>query len=145
MASSARASQDVGQHGPHGASTATTPAAPGGTAAAAGGALGGFGHSLAQEVEDATAKWMKMISSTFLGESAGSSLFSRRQPAIMADYSQKNDTARTKARRGRGAHGSGLDDTRELKIALVGGSAVVRATIIFTAPLATKVSDTNGI
>ncbi|KAF1335939.1 Amino acid/auxin permease, partial [Globisporangium splendens] len=88
----------------------------------------GFGQSLAQEVDNATVKWMKMISSTFLGENAGSSLltntlFSRRQPALTADYSHDGAAA---PRRGK----NDLDETRELKIALVGGSAVGKTSIV---------------
>lgn len=89
-----------------------------------GGGGGGFGQALAQEVDNATAKWMKMISSTFLGESSAS-LFARRSPAL----TQGPAGASAAARRRRGPRADGLDDTRELKIALVGGAAVVRGVV----------------
>lgn len=90
--------------------TAATTSADSGTST-----LGGFGQSLAQEVDNATAKWMKMISSTFLGESASASLFARRAPALTAAPHES-------ATRRKG-------NMRELKIALVGGSAVVRSVV----------------
>lgn len=75
--------------------------------------LGGFGQSLAQEVDNATAKWMKMLSSTFLGDAAsltlGSALFPRKQAALTADRSRKDN-----------------EPTKEFKVALVGGAGVVR-------------------
>lgn len=70
-------------------------------------------------LDAAASKWMKMLSSTFLGEGA-SGLFSRRPQAIEGDGGA---SARAPARK-RGP--LDVDDTPELKIALVGGSGVVR-------------------
>lgn len=81
------------------------------------GGLGAFGYSLTQDT--ATSKWMKMISSTFLGDSSGS-IFSRRSPAIAGN----TDAAASFPTKKRGKHG--VDATPELKIALVGGPGVVR-------------------
>ncbi|OWZ18422.1 hypothetical protein PHMEG_0007490 [Phytophthora megakarya] len=70
---------------------------------------------------------MKMISSTFLGEGAGSSLFTRRVSGSSGDggVSQESLGQWAKLR-----SENGLDPTPELKIALVGGSAVGKTSIV---------------
>jgi hypothetical protein len=73
--------------------------------------------------DSATSKWMKMISSTFLGEGSGSSLFARRpsgSSGATAGVSPESLGRWAKLRAE-----NGLDPTPELKIALVGGAAVV--------------------
>jgi hypothetical protein len=102
------------------------PAPPGGRQgdsheAEGGGALGAFGYSLAPD--SATSTWMKMISSTFLGDSAGS-LFSRRPAAIGAGVDGLSSAPAKK----RGKHD--VDATLELKIALVGGPGVVSSRLM---------------
>ncbi|RLN95404.1 hypothetical protein BBJ28_00022207 [Nothophytophthora sp. Chile5] len=110
---------------------AGVPPAP---ASAAGGgdggaSLGGFGQSFAQEVDNATTKWMKMISSTFLGESSGSSIFARRASgSAVGGGSGAPQDALGSLTKLRGENG--LDPTPELKIALVGGAAVVRSSAL---------------
>ncbi|RLN79058.1 hypothetical protein BBJ28_00013973 [Nothophytophthora sp. Chile5] len=107
-----------------GAPLASVPAAPS-TGGDDGASLGGFGQSFAQEVDNATTKWMKMISSTFLGESSGSSIFARRASGSAAGGgSGSPHDALGSLTKLRGENG--LDPTPELKIALVGGAAVVR-------------------
>lgn len=105
---------------------ARSPTGSGGGGGANSNPLGGFGQSLAQEVDNATAKWMKMLSSTFLGDAAsmtlGSALFPRKQAAIMADRSRKDN-----------------EPIKEFKVALVGGAGVVRvARICFDMGLANQ-------
>ncbi|KAG7379201.1 hypothetical protein PHYPSEUDO_008898 [Phytophthora pseudosyringae] len=84
----------------------------------------------AEEAADsATSKWMKMISSTFLGEGASSVLFARRASGSAAGggagVSQESLGRWAKLRAE-----NGLDPTPELKIALVGGSAVGKTSIV---------------
>lgn len=73
----------------------------------------------------ATSKWMKMISSTFLGEATGSSLFTRRTSGSASGVSPDalSNWAKLRAE-------NGLEATPELKIALVGGSAVGKTSIV---------------
>ncbi|EGZ22033.1 hypothetical protein PHYSODRAFT_489080 [Phytophthora sojae] len=72
---------------------------------------------------------MKMISSTFLGEGGGSSLFARRSSGSAAGgalgVSQESLGRWAKLRAE-----NGLDPTPELKIALVGGAAVGKTSIV---------------
>ncbi|KAG6961104.1 hypothetical protein JG688_00009276 [Phytophthora aleatoria] len=83
----------------------------------------------AEDADSATSKWMKMISSTFLGEGASSSLFSRRSSGAAGGGS----TGVSQESLGRWAKlraENGLDPTPELKIALVGGPAVGKTSIV---------------
>ncbi|KAE8998867.1 hypothetical protein PF011_g14873 [Phytophthora fragariae] len=79
--------------------------------------------------DSATSKWMKMISSTFLGEGGSSSLFARRASGSAAGgalgVSQESLGRWAKLRAE-----NGLDPTPELKIALVGGAAVGKTSIV---------------
>lgn len=105
---------------PSGAENYRTGASPSGDGPASprpadgGSALGAFG--LGQD--NATSKWMKMISSTLLGETSGS-LFSRWTPAADAG----SGLSATSPRKSMGKNDG---DMTELKIALVGGPGVVR-------------------
>ncbi|KAF4041916.1 SH2 domain [Phytophthora infestans] len=83
----------------------------------------------AETADSATSKWMKMISSTFLGEGTSSSLFGRRSSGTTGG----SGTGVSQESLGRWAKlraENGLDPTPELKIALVGGSAVGKTSIV---------------
>ncbi|KAL4100190.1 hypothetical protein PRIC1_007984 [Phytophthora ramorum] len=81
----------------------------------------------AEAADSATSKWMKMISSTFLGDGASSSLFARRPSGSTGGGGVSQESlgrwAKLRAE-------NGLDPTPELKIALVGGSAVGKTSIV---------------
>ncbi|GMF48057.1 unnamed protein product [Phytophthora fragariaefolia] len=82
-----------------------------------------------EAADSATSKWMKMISSTFLGEGGGSTIFARRAVgggaggAAGVSPESLGRWAKLRAE-------SGLDPTPELKIALVGGAAVGKTSIV---------------
>ncbi|KAI9993094.1 hypothetical protein PInf_015152 [Phytophthora infestans] len=69
----------------------------------------------AETADSATSKWMKMISSTFLGEEPA-------LPSSADDHPGQQEVALRAE--------NGLDPTPELKIALVGGSAVGKTSIV---------------
>ncbi|KAI9912815.1 hypothetical protein PsorP6_006271 [Peronosclerospora sorghi] len=79
--------------------------------------------------DSATSKWMKMISSTFLGEGSSSPFFARHAGGSTCDegarVSQESLQRWAKLRAE-----NGLNPTPELKIALVGGSAVGKTSIV---------------
>ncbi|KAG1685046.1 hypothetical protein DVH05_009737 [Phytophthora capsici] len=83
----------------------------------------------AEAADSATSKWMKMISSTFLGEGASSSLFTRR-PSGSTGGGSTGVSQESLGRWAKLRAENGLDPTPELKIALVGGSAVGKTSIV---------------
>ncbi|KAL7689120.1 putative SH2 domain, small GTPase, P-loop containing nucleoside triphosphate hydrolase [Plasmopara halstedii] len=83
----------------------------------------------AEATDSATSKWMKMISSTFLGEGSRSSLLAKHS----SDATDRDDAAISQESLDRWAKlraDNGLNSTPELKIALVGGSAVGKTSIV---------------
>ncbi|TDH64737.1 hypothetical protein CCR75_009321 [Bremia lactucae] len=79
-----------------------------------------------QAADSSTSKWMKMISSTFRGEGPSSSLFARRS----SDIAHSNSACVSPTSFGPSANKKGLDSMPEIKIALVGGPAVGKTSIV---------------
>jgi small GTP-binding protein len=104
--------------------------------------LGHFGHTIAQEVEDATAKWMKMISSTFLGETSTSTYFSSRKSLTSGTRDVDEDEEVQEEKKNQ------VKRTIQLKIALVGGTGVGKTTILrrwLERPYQSKYNTTIGV
>ncbi|ETM36599.1 hypothetical protein L914_16748 [Phytophthora nicotianae] len=83
----------------------------------------------AEAADSATSKWMKMISSTFLGEGTSSSLFGRRSSGTSGGGSS-GVSQESLGRWAKLRAENGLDPTPELKLALVGGPAVGKTSIV---------------